>query len=45
MSGNHPAAPHKPRQGCRHAHEAGKRETAGEGEEGTKGNVYMEPLK
>lgn len=49
MSGNHPAAFHKPLQGCRHAHEGG---TAG-GEEGRErrergeggGVVYMEQLK
>lgn len=49
MSGNHPAAPHKPLQGCRHAHEAGEPgEQEGrerEREERTKGNVYMEQLK
>lgn len=43
MSGNHPAAPHKPLQGCRHAHEAGKnQQTGGEKEEE---NVYTERLK
>lgn len=43
MSGNHPAATHKPLQGCRHAHEAGKnQQTGGEKEEG---NVYTEQLK
>lgn len=39
MSGNHPEAPHKPLQGCQHAHKAGKPEDRRDGgEEGTKGN-------
>lgn len=46
MSGNHPAAFHKPLQGRRHAHEGG----TARGEEGRErgereGNVYMEQLK